>query len=337
MVLVSGRIWKDNQFIYGHIVIENGIVSKIEEDTRSISKNLIIPGIIDGHTHVADAGLVLERKYNLEELVAPPYGLKHKYLNETSSETLLSTMSSYSDLLVKNGVSKFIDFRENGAMGCKLLRKASKNAVILGRPISHEFDPNEINDILNVADGIGLPSISDMDINYIEAIADITHKKKKLFALHASERIREDIEKVLSLEPSFIIHMVQATSSDMQKCADNNVPIVVCARSNLYFGLVPPLKKMYDAGVRVAIGTDNAMISSADIFSEFRTFKKILISQGGNASLALTSLINEGRKLLYQDSVIGMQTGKKADLTVIPDLDILSVPNDVERVRYGPN
>ena len=94
---------------------------------------------------------------------------------------------------------------------------------------------------------------------------------------------------------------------------------------------------MYDADARIAVGTDNAMISSADILDEFETFCKVLISQGGNVSLASKSLINEGRKLLYRDSVIGIQTGEKADLTVIPGLDDLPVPNNVKRVRYGPN
>ncbi|MFA6710079.1 MAG: amidohydrolase family protein [Candidatus Methanomethylophilaceae archaeon] len=337
MVLISGRIWDTDRFVDGHIVVEDNIISEIEEDERSTYKNLIIPGIVDGHTHIADAGLVLEKKYGLEELVAPPHGLKHKYLNETSPETLLSTMRSYSDSLIASGVSGFIDFRENGADGCRLLRKASRNAVILGRPVSPEFDPNEIDEILTVADGIGISSISDMEDSYVEAVADLVHRRKKILALHTSERVREDLETVLSLRPSFIVHMTQATDDDMRKCADNDIPIVVCARSNLYFGFVPPLKRMYDSGARIAVGTDNAMISSADILDEFRTFREILIRQGGNASFALKSLLNEGRKLLYRDSVIGIRTGEKADLTVIPDLDDLPAPNGVKRVRYGPN
>lgn len=303
----------------------------------SAHKNLIIPGIVDGHTHVADAGLVLERKYGLEELVAPPYGLKHRYLDETPAGTLLSTMHSYSDSLIASGVSEFIDFRENGADGCRLLRKASENAVILGRPLSPEFDPNEIDEILTVADGIGISSISDMDKSYIESVADLVHRRRKILALHTSERVREDLETVLSLDPSFIVHMIRATDEDMRKCADHGIPIVVCARSNLYFGSVPPLKRMYESGASIAIGTDNAMISSADILDEFKTFREILILQGGNASLALKSLLNEGRKLLYRNSVIGIRTGEKADLTVIPDLDDLPALNDVKRVRYGPD
>ena len=43
---------------------------------------------------------------------------------------------------------------------------------------------------------------------------------------------------------------------------------------------VPPLKMMLDAGAKVALGTDNAMISMPDMFQEIETAARLLRSQG---------------------------------------------------------
>src|SRR5574344_2477872 len=183
--MISGRVWDGDDFCDGYVIVEDGIVAETgygDPPETPDMKGCVVPGIIDCHTHIADAGLKRGRRSGLEELVAPPNGLKHRYLKDTPVEKITADMKRYSSELVSGGVSKFIDFRENGAAGCRALRKASENSIILGRPVSPEFDPNEIDDILSVADGIGIPSISDMDSRYIDSVADAVHRKKKMLA-----------------------------------------------------------------------------------------------------------------------------------------------------------
>jgi cytosine/adenosine deaminase-related metal-dependent hydrolase len=50
-----------------------------------------------------------------------------------------------------------------------------------------------------------------------------------------------------------------------------DLPVVVCPRSNMFFGMVPPLARMVKAGVTVALGTDNAMIHQPDLFVEMNS------------------------------------------------------------------
>ena len=299
---------------------------------------VLIPGVVDTHTHVADAGLVLDRKYGLEELVAPPNGLKHRYLRENDDSKIAQDMRGYISGLEKSGVSRFIDFREGGVKGAKLLRSISDRAVILGRPESKEYDPTEIDDILQYADGIGIPSISDMDIGYIDAVADHVHRENKMLALHVSERVREDIDKVISFEPDFIVHMTKAMDEDMRKCADNNIPVSVCPSSNLYFGMVPPVARMLDSGMDVSLGTDNGMLfPSADIMTEARCLSEILKKQENDPLLAYTVLIACGHSLLYNDSLTVDKAGKWTDFTIFPCTeDELLRGAQVPSVRYGP-
>jgi cytosine/adenosine deaminase-related metal-dependent hydrolase len=112
--------------------------------------------------------------------------------------------------------------------------------------------------------------------------------------------------------------MTEATDSDLLKCAEAEVPIVVCARSNLYFGKRPPIKRMLDCGADVAVGTDNAMFSGPDMRSETSAFAKILSSQGGTADDTVDPMLTAGRKILYPHNKIHITVGMAADLAVLP-------------------
>lgn len=339
--ILTGSIWCGDGFSKGYITIEDGVVEDVQFGTYKGDpdfKGCIMPGIIDTHTHIADAGLKLDRRYTLEELVAPPNGLKHRYLKNTPTEKMVGDMVSYISGLTSKGVSRIIDFREGGVEGSRMLRSISPRSVILGRPISKEFDPNEIDEILEYADGIGIPSISDMPRTYIDMIAQEVHKKNKILALHVSERVREDIDYVISLRPHFVVHMVQATHSDIAKCVDNDIRISVCPRSNLYFGMRAPVNDMINAGADLSLGTDNAMLTpDRDIFEEMRVFYELLTPLNKERALHLKYLVAGGRKLLYENSSIESMTGKKADLIAIPCQESDLLRNGSKgAVRIGP-
>ena len=307
MVCYAGRVWDGDRFVDGYAIVEGGHVVETGEGfpADSVRIGYIMPGLTDGHTHLGDAGLRLDRRYTVEELVAPPDGIKHRYLRETPAETVERDMAGYAASLRENGVSRIIDFREGGIAGARMMRRAVPDAVILGRPTSEEFDPNEIDALLDVADGIGISSISDVPVRYADAIADASHRRGRFVAIHVSERVREDMDAVLSLEPDLIVHMCEATDSDFLACADHDVPVVICARSNFYYGMVPPLRRMVDAGVTISVGTDNAMICSPDIFAEARFLQVIAEEQGCPAGTVEDALVRNGNKLLLTGSALG--------------------------------
>ncbi|MCQ2056445.1 MAG: amidohydrolase family protein [archaeon] len=320
--VLAGRIWNGDVFEDGYVIVNNKKIEDIQYGRYSgfpDFKGCILPGIINTHTHVADAGLKIDKHYSLEELVAPPYGLKHIYLNETPPDKLKSNITAYVSTLRKKGVSKIIDFREGGIKGSAMLRTLFPEAIILGRPISANFDTNEIDDILGYADGIGISSVSDVSHKYIDAIAEEVHKKKKILALHVSERFRENIDYVTSLKPNFVVHMVHATSTDIAKCVDNNISIIVCPRSNLYFGMKAPVNSMINAGANVSIGTDNAMLTpDSNIFNEAKIFDKLLSVSNREKGETFRSLIARGRELLHDNSSLETMIGKKADIIAVP-------------------
>jgi hypothetical protein len=182
------------------------------------------------------------------------------------------------NLMKKSGTSCFIDFRENGLNGINKINAALKDqdirGIILSRPSELQYNRNEINQLLNESNGIGLSSISDWDYSEIEKIAKHVKRKRKTLSLHASEIQREDIDKILNLKPDFLVHMIKATKSDLQRAQEEEIPIVICPRAYSFFNLKYNLRLFKKIGLKIMLGTDNAMINSPNIIEEVKFLSK---------------------------------------------------------------
>lgn len=321
MRYVSGKVLTDEGFIDGHVAFEEGMVVEVAEGMVDDpeAKGIIVPTLTNAHTHLADYVVQLDLSLSLEELVAPPNGLKHRVLRETPEEHIIHGMDEARSIMLRRGTSQFIDFREGGEKGAVLLRGAVgwPRPFILGRPQHLDFDREEVDRVLSVADGIGVSSITDWDYEELRDLASHVRSKGRPFAIHASERSREDIDMVLELKPSFVVHMTMAEEADIEACASQRVPIVACPRSNLFFGRVPPLAKMLKAGVEVALGTDNAMFNLPDMLAEMETAARLLRSQGvRDVRPVLSMALGNSKKLLMERATIGIGPGKPCDFLV---------------------
>jgi len=244
MDYVSGEILTDKGFINGYIGFEKNTIfefGKPNPPRKPICDGLIVPSLINAHTHIGDS-FIKKRKMKLPkdvvELVKPPDGLKHRLLKEATEEEIVEGIKDSIDVMVRSGVTKFCDFREGGLEGVFKLKKAMKNkkisAIVLSRPLELKYEQYEIELLLNNSDGIGLSSISDWGFSELKKIHNHVKKRKKLFAIHASELFRENIDDILDLKPDFLVHMVNATESDLIRIKESDIPIVLCLRSNAF-------------------------------------------------------------------------------------------------------
>lgn len=321
MRYVSGKVLTPEGFIDGHVGFEDGYIKEVGRGRGrgSIATGIITPTLVNAHTHLADFVVPVDLRMSLEELVAPPHGLKHRMLAEASEEVLLKALLRLSKFMRARGVSRFIDFREGGQAGARMLSnlQGKPTAYVYGRPVNLEFDKEEVDLILRVTDGIGVSSISDWDYSTLQELSAYARSKGKRFALHASERVREDIDQVLDLKPSFVVHMTMAAQEDLEACAMAQVPIVACPRSNMFFGRLPPLKGMLEAGATVALGTDNAMLNMPDILTEMEFAGRILRMQGmKDVAPVMEMAIINGRKLLKEKVAISIEPGLPCDFIV---------------------
>ncbi len=280
MKYVSGEILTKNGFQKGYIGFNKEKIFDIGKGIcpkKPIARGWIIPSLVNAHTHIGDS-FIKNKKVKLpkdiKKLVAPPDGLKHKMLRKTSEKELITGMENSISEMIKSGTNIFCDFREDGIIGICQLKTALSlwkiSSVILSRPDSLIYHKNEIDILLKNSDGIGLSAISDWDFTDLQKISKHVKKEKKLFAFHASERIREDIDLILDLKPDFVVHMLKATESDIMRVKENNIPIVLCPRSNYFYGFKPKYEILKKNNIDVIFGTDNAMLNSPNIIEEIK-------------------------------------------------------------------
>lgn len=323
MPKVSGRIYTPEGFTEGTISFQEGVVEEVSprRDGDVLAKGLILPCFLNAHTHVADSIVFEEPVGTLEEIVAPPLGLKFRRLQEASGEELVEAMKRTLDRMVLGGTAAFCDFREGGVDGVNALRDALKGstvgATILGRPTGLNYDRKEVDAILEVADGVGVSSISDWDYGELQKLSRHTRGANKVFSLHASEAQREDIDLVLDLKPSFLVHMTMGSQNDWRRCAEEDVPVVICPRSQVFFGRVPDVPGMQAAGLRLLLGTDNSMFSNPSMLCEMEFAYQVSKLRGGISPEAILNMAYAGAKLLCSPPSITIREGVPSNLLVL--------------------
>ncbi|MFC6961561.1 amidohydrolase family protein [Halocatena marina] len=266
----TGTILRGREFdpIEGRIVVEDGTIAAVEETSEADSTDLILPAFVNAHTHLGDsiakeagAGLTLD------ELVAPPDGLKHRLLRAASDEELTAAMERSLRYMQQGGTGAFIEFREGGVPGVRALSRAVEGldieSVVFGR---------ESIAAMEESDGFGASGARDSEFGRER---EATRKAGKLFAIHAGERDAADIDPALSLAPDMLVHMVYAESDHLARLETTQTPVVVCPRSNLVTGVgLPPVRKLLDH-TSVALGTDNVMLNSPSMFREMEFVSKL--------------------------------------------------------------
>ena len=322
MERVSGWFYDGRRFRNGTVGWEDDVIVEVRAGRarNPLATGLITPGLWNAHTHLGDAVVTQELTGSLEELVAPPHGLKHRILAKAKDGAVIAAMRRAMATMLRTGTTGFSDFREGGLKGLKLLYAAVAamplRGVALGRPARLEYDAREVSAILRASDGIAVSSYVDWPEEGIQKLAAHVRREKKIFALHSSERIRENIDKVLDLSPTFLVHMLQATDADLKRCASAGVPIVVCPRSNAFFGMTLDIPRMIRSGVELHLGTDNAMINVPSMLREIEFAYRVARMNGGATARDVFEMALPGRHLADPDTSGSLRVGARPDLVV---------------------
>ncbi len=268
-MILQGTILTGRSFeaIEGRVVVENGQIAAVEE-TAVDSDDIVVPAFVNAHTHIGDSiAKEAGEGLSLEELVAPPDGLKHRLLRDASRDELVAAMARTLSFMEQSGTGAFIEFREGGVEGVRAIQDAlagsDLDSVILGR---------ETTDAMELADGFGASGANDSEFG---AERRATRQAGKLFGIHAGEVDSSDINPALDLDPDFLVHMVHAESLHLERVADSEMPVVVCPRSNIVTDVGrPPVEELAER-TTVALGTDNVMLNSPSMFREMEFTAKL--------------------------------------------------------------
>jgi len=332
-----------------NVRIQNKKFKKIQPKIESCNKEestdceglLLIPGFINAHTHIGDSiGKDVTLNSSVDKKIHPVFGAKSKILKNTSQENLANFMKNTCYSMIKKGITTFVDFREGGLDGVLLLRKVLSDmplhSIILGRvefyQESLEIKKNipfpkskihELTTLLKKCDGLGISGANENSTSVLTRYSKIT----KIRAIHSSEtkqstskskRItgKSETIRALSLKPDFLVHMTHATKNDLVAAAATTRGIVICPRANSSLAEgIPNIELMQKAGCTIALGTDNVMINSPDMFREMDFVWKA--TMGINKKIIdpkeiLKMATVNGGKILKKDIGI-IQSGKIAD------------------------
>ncbi|MFC3477021.1 amidohydrolase family protein [Halobacterium litoreum] len=267
MELSGTVLWGDEyEPVQGTLVVEDGEIVRLDEEYVE-SEDIVLPAFVNAHTHIGDSiAKEAGRGLTLEELVAPPDGLKHRLLREADREELVEGMARSLSFMQSTGTAATLEFREGGVAGVHALREAAEAADVDVFAFGRD-DP----DVVDVADGFGASGAADGEFGKERNAA---REAGKPFAIHAGEVDASDINPALDLDPDLLVHMVHAEELHLDRVEDKEIPVAVCPRSNLVTDVgLPPVRDLLDR-TSVALGTDNVMTNSPSMFREMEFVSK---------------------------------------------------------------
>ena len=281
--------------------IHSKIKPLLKEESVDCEGLLMIPGFINAHTHIGDSvGKDISLNNTVDEKIHPVFGVKSKILKNTSKEILGNFMKNTCHSMLRKGITTFVDFREGGLDGVILLKKVLKDvplrSIILGRmefyQNAKEIKKNslfpsakysELFELLKKCDGIGVSGANENSnsvLNYYSKIPKIRaiHSAETKQSITQSKKVtgKSETIRALTLKPDFLVHMTYASKSDLKIVSKKTRGIVICPRANSSLAEgIPDIDLMQKSGCILALGTDNVMINSPDMFREMDFIWKV--------------------------------------------------------------
>lgn len=114
------------------------------------------------------------------------------------------------------------------------------------------------------------------------------------------------------------VHGVHFTDRDVARLVAAGATIVTCPRSNEWTGAgSPPVRRFFDSGVRVAVGTDSlASVADLNIFAELSALRR-LAPEVPAPSLLRAATLSGAEALGFAADLGSIEPGKRAQLIAV--------------------
>ncbi|HNX10079.1 MAG TPA: amidohydrolase family protein [Methanothrix sp.] len=315
-VLLQGTIiyGDDFQALDGYICVRDGIIREIgREHVQADIEGIICPCFVNAHVHLGDSAFKDPPFLPLSDLVGPG-GWKARHLEETPRDRIIEGMKRSLQQMAATGTCAFADFREGGLEGVSMLKEAVDEMPIISRIMGRPLPGKST--IPEDCWGLGISSTRDLAVRIISQAVSLARRNGQAVGIHAGEAGTDDIMSAISLHPDFLVHLCHASDADLLAVAKAGLSVAVCPRSNLITGVgLPDVKKMVQHGINVAVGTDNVMLNSPDMFEEMHLLSKALLHDDRQVFKMCTL---NGAKITGLDQRIGsIHEGKEARLMVL--------------------
>lgn len=369
----------NRDIIKGDLLIEGDTVRgigevKSEADIEiNANGDVVLPGLINTHTHVAMAIM----KGIADDLPFPDFLARAFSIDSKRTPSDIRCGAELGCLeMIRTGTTTFVDlyYSEDiiaGAVEDSGLRGVLSWAVLdqeyttqSGRPMDNcRRFCESIKGKKRIIPAVGLQGVYVCSSETFTEARDYALDNGLLLHFHLSETRKEvnDLKKREGVRPveyldklGFIgknglaAHAAWLTLNEVRILGRNGTSISTCPVSNMKLatGGVAPIPEMLGAGVNVSVGTDGSTTNnSLDMLAEVKTLGLLQKSSRWDPSILRAQQLLDfatigGARAVGLDSSIGsIEVGKKADMVIMdgrsPNLNPLRLENIVSNVVYS--
>jgi 5-methylthioadenosine/S-adenosylhomocysteine deaminase len=361
------------------IEIENNVIKRIKkniESTNSIetidcSNKIVLPGLINTHTHI---GMHSLRGYcddeELENWLKKVVDAEKQFTNEQIQENAEKACQE----MLATGTTTFVEMYTPIEPVLEGVKKHQIRAVLC--PVIYNFLGKEKQQLETAKQlvesckherikiGIGAHSIYAVEEETLKDMKKFAQKHNILTPIHLAETRKErfdcfDKNKKLPAEylaainfldnNTLLVHSIWLTKGEVRIIKKNNAAVSHCPVSNMKLssGGVTPLMEMFEEDVAVGLGTDSvASNNNMDMFKEMMIAGLLHKQHRWDPKAApvqklLDMATIDAAKAINMEKVIGsIEVGKKADIITVeigPSHWPLNKENVVSHVVYATN
>ncbi len=365
--------------IGGDLLVEDGRISELGRvrDSADIEidagGDVVLPGLINTHTHVAMAPL----KGRVDDLSFSKF-LEQVFELDSSRRAREVELGARLGLLemIRSGTTTFVDLYYSEDVIARAVEDSGIRGVLCWAVLDEEHttqegDPVEncrefINDhrhMDRVYPGVGVQGVYVCSEETLNRAGELSKEYEALLHFHLSETRREVydhkdetgkrpaewLEEIGFLNSRCLsAHSAWLTVNEIKALARNGVDVSTCPTSNMKLatGGVAPIPEMLEFEVGVSIGTDSSTTNNClDMFREMKTLALLQKSSRWDPTLLPAQSVLDmatigGARAVGRGGELGsVEVGKLADLIIVdsksPNLVPTRVDNVVSNIVYS--
>ena len=356
-----------------NIVSVGGKYSGDADEVIDASGDIVMPGMINTHTHVAMAPL----KGICDDLLFPDFLDKVFKIDSdrTDYDLEMGAKLGCAEML-RGGTTTFVDLYYSEDVIAKAVQEAGIRGVLCWCCLDEQFTTQKGNPLNNckhfyethkgkrkIIPGVGLQGVYVCGEETCVGAKEFAEEKDLPLNFHLSEtrgevnnhknktglRPAEWLDKIGALTPKMIAaHSAWLTMNEVRLMGAAGMSVSLCAVSNMKLatGGVAPVPEFLQNGVNVTIGTDsNNTNNSLDMFSEMKIAGLLHKSARWDATVAPAQqlldfcTINGAKAIGMADKLGSIEPGKYADLVILdgkaPNMRPMLPENMVANIAYS--
>ncbi len=318
----------------------------------SLPGHLIIPGLINAHTHAsmsffrglgqvqptsaaADASLIENFFFPAEKALTPDLieALAYPYLLDALKSGTVAVADAYFFI---DGVGRALErLGMRGFIGEHVADLGGPHPA--GKPTWEKYrDKIENWEFSSRVQPLVYGHATDtLSFGLLREIGQYAKDRQLPFHMHLSQTFgeRERVESREGKSPvryaydagvvherSLLVHLVSADSQDFKLIAAEGSLICLCPASEVIYEKLPPLKPLFASGSRISLGTDCAASNdTADLLQEARIMALFARHEGIplGADVLGKMVLNEAATLFAPHDLGSLNPGRAADLVCI--------------------